>query len=104
MASFRLTPDAMDDLDAIWSFISRDNPNAANAVEEEIKAACTFLAEGPLKGHVRRDLTKLPVRFWTPPKYPNYMIVYRPDSRPLQIIRILHGHRNIKRILGQPRS
>ena len=52
MATFRLTPDAIDDLDAIWSFISQDNPNAAEAVELEIRAACAFLAEGPLKGHV----------------------------------------------------
>ncbi len=29
------------------------------------------------------------------------MIVYRPDSQPLQIIRVLHGRRNLKRILGQ---
>jgi plasmid stabilization system protein ParE len=28
MASFRLTPDAIDDLDAIWSFIFKDNPDA----------------------------------------------------------------------------
>lgn len=70
MASFRLTPDAIDDLDAIWSFISQDNPDAADAVEAEIKAACSFLAGGPLIGHVRRDLTKLPVRFLDPSEVP----------------------------------
>ena len=102
MAPFRLTPAAIDDLDAIWSFILKDNPDAADAVEEEIKSACSLLAKGPLQGHVRRGLTKLPVRFWTVPKYPNYMIVYKPDSRPLEILRVLHGMRNLKRILGQP--
>jgi len=60
-----------------------------------------FLAEGPLRGHIRPDLTKLPVRFWTLPRYPNYMIIYRPDAKPLEIIRILHGRRNVKRILEQ---
>jgi plasmid stabilization system protein ParE len=29
MAVYRLTPDAFDDIDAIWSFISLDNPEAA---------------------------------------------------------------------------
>jgi plasmid stabilization system protein ParE len=101
MASFRLTPDAIKDLDAIWSFIFRDSPDAADAVEAEIKAACALLAEGPLREHVRRDLTKLPLRFWTLPRYPSYMIVYRPDVKPLEILRILHGGRNVKRILGQ---
>jgi antitoxin ParD1/3/4 len=101
MASFRLTPDAMDVLDAIWSFIFKDNPDAADAVEEEIRSACAMLAQEPLIGRVRQDLTALPVRFWTIPKYPNYIVVYKPDSRPLEIIRVLHGMRDIKRMLGQ---
>jgi len=99
MASFRLTPAAIDDLDAIWLYIYNDNPSAADAVEAEIKSACALLAQKPLVGHTRRDLTKLPVRFWTLPKYPNYLIVYRPESRPLEIVRVLHGMRDLKRIL-----
>jgi len=101
MASFRLTPDAIDDLDAIWSFIFEHNPEAADAVEEEIRSACAMLAKEPLMGRVRRDLTTFPVRFWTIPKYQNYIIVYKPDSSPLEIVRVLHGMRDIKGILGE---
>ena len=54
MASFRLTPDAIDDLDAIWVYIDKDNPLAADAVEEEIRSACAMLAEGPKRGRERR--------------------------------------------------
>ena len=100
MAFFRLTPDAIDDLDAIWSFIFKDNPDAADAVEEEIRSACALLAKEPLIGRVRPEVTILPVRFWTVPRYPNYIVVYRPDSRPLEIVRVLHGMRDIKWILG----
>ena len=32
MASFRLTRDAVEDLDAIWLHIYKDNPQAADAV------------------------------------------------------------------------
>jgi antitoxin ParD1/3/4 len=103
MAACRFTPDAVDDIDAIWSFIAQDNPEAAYSVEEEIAAACAWLAERPLRGHVRRDLTKLPVRFWTLPQYPNYIIIYRPETQPLEIIRVLHGMRDIKRILSGQR-
>ena len=99
MTSFRLTPDALEDLDAIWLYIHKHNPAAADTVEDEIRAACAMLADGPLRGHPRPDLTKLPVRFWTLPRYPNYMIVYRPDSRPLEIIRVVHGMRSVKRML-----
>src|SRR5260370_22713534 len=99
MATYRLTPDAIEDIDGIWSFISLDNPEAAYSVEEEIAAACAWLAEGPLRGHFRRDLTKLPVRFWPLPRYPSYIIFYLPQPRPLCTIRVLHAIPDVTRIL-----
>jgi plasmid stabilization system protein ParE len=96
----RLTPDAVADLDDIWRFIASDNRAAADRVEEAIFAACESLARNPLQGHLRPDLTKLPVRFWTLPSHPNYIIVYRPETSPLQVLRVLHGKRNAKHILG----
>jgi plasmid stabilization system protein ParE len=99
MAAFRLTRNAIEDLDAIWLHIYKSNPTAADAAEEEIRSACDLLAENPLQGHLRRDLTKQSVRFWTLPKYPNHMIVYNPQARPLAILRVLHGMRDLKRLL-----
>jgi plasmid stabilization system protein ParE len=59
--------------------------------------------EGPLRGHSRPDLPTRPVRFWTLTRYPNYTVVYRPETAPLQIVAVLHGKRNIRRILqGRP--
>jgi plasmid stabilization system protein ParE len=99
MASYRFTPDAVADLDSIWHFIAGDNLEAADLVEKAILAACGSLSRSPLMGDIRAELTKLPVRFWTVPSYPNYVIVYRPDPRPLQIVRLLHAKRNIKTVL-----
>ncbi len=99
MAAFRLTPAAIDDLDEIWSFIFRDDPRAADAVEREIRSSLVMLAKMPLSGRERPELTKLAVRFWTVPRYPNYIVVYKTDSDPLEIIRVLHGMQNLKRIL-----
>ena len=82
MASFRLTREAIDDVDAIWLHIYPINPEAADAIEEEVRSACRLLAERPLQGHRRRDLTRRPV-LWVLPKYPNYVIVYDPEARPL---------------------
>jgi plasmid stabilization system protein ParE len=104
MNLYRLTVKARADLRSIWSYIAGDNVDAADRVENAIYDACAFLAEGPLRGHVRRDLTKLPVRFWTVLRFPNYVIVYDPSSRPLKIIRILHGARNMQRQLKSERS
>jgi plasmid stabilization system protein ParE len=72
---FQLTPQATEDLDAIWRFIAEDNREAADRVEMEIVAAGRRLAKHPLMGTRRQDITPLPVRFRTLAKFPNYAIV-----------------------------
>ena len=54
-----------------------------------------------MRGHTRPNLTPRILRFWTLTRYPNYTVVYRPDTAPLQIIAVLYGKRNIRRILKQ---
>jgi plasmid stabilization system protein ParE len=98
-APFQFTTQAAEDLDGIWWFIQRDNREAADRMEKAVIATCRRLADYPLIGHHRRDVTPLPVRFWTLPRYPNYVIVYRPETKPLQVIAILHGKQNTEEIL-----
>ena len=101
MAACRFIPDAIADIDDIWRFVASDNRAAADRGEEAILGSCEALARNPFQGHVRADLTKLPVRFWTLPSHPNYMVVYRPETNPLQVLRVLHGKRNVRRILNR---
>jgi antitoxin ParD1/3/4/toxin ParE1/3/4 len=54
------------------------------------------LARTPGAGHWNENLTDEPVKFF--PVY-SYLIVYRPETTPLQVVSILHGHRNVERIL-----
>src|SRR3954470_7323537 len=98
MMGYRFTPQAADDLFEIWSYIASDNLDTANRVEDAILAACAFLTDSPLAGRARDDLTSLPLRFWLLQPYRNYWIVYDPNSKPLQIIRILHGARSVSSI------
>ena len=95
MSSYQFTPQAIADLFDIWSFIAQDNPTAANRVEEAVFRACDFLADSPLAGRRRKDLTPHPVRFWVVQPYPNYLVVYDPEKKPLQVIRILHNARDL---------
>jgi plasmid stabilization system protein ParE len=101
-APFQLTPRATEDLDAIWSTIAEENREAADRVEIEILATCHRLARHPRMGTKRLDLTSLPVRFWTVTKFPNYVIVYRPETVPLQVVAIPHGKRDLKAVLERP--
>ena len=97
--SYALTPLAKADVFEIWSYIAEDSVNAADRVEQAIYDACAFLAEAPLRGHVRRDLTDRPLRFWVLTRYPSYTVVYRHETKTLQVVAVLHGKRNLRRIL-----
>ena len=100
-AQFQLTSQAVEDLDAIWSAITEDNRDAAERVEIEILATCHRLARHPRMGTKRQDITMLPVRFWTITKFRNYVIVYRPETNPLQVVAVLHGKRDLKEVLKE---
>ena len=68
----------------------------------EVKAgvqsgAPVLLGNEPGAGHVREDLTSRPVKFW--PVY-SYLIVYDPEAKPVQVIRVLHGMRDVEEILN----
>jgi toxin ParE1/3/4 len=99
MSGYEFTPQATDDLLDIWSFIARDNLEAADRVETAVFRACDLLAGSPLAGRMRKDVTSLPLRFRVVHPYSNYLIVYDPEKKPLQIVRILHGARDLPAIL-----
>ncbi len=99
MGSYQLTPQAATDLFDISDFIAKDNPEAAERVEEAVFRACELRADSPFAGRARPDITSLPVRFWVVQPYRNYLIVYDPEKRPLQIIRILHAARDLPSVL-----
>jgi plasmid stabilization system protein ParE len=101
MTAYVLTPLAKADIFDIWAYVAEHSEPVADSVEQAIYDACAFLAEGPLRGHTRPDLTTPPLRFWTLIRYPNYTVVYRPETDPLQIVAVLHGRRNLLRILKQ---
>ena len=69
----------------------------AERVERAIREKIVSLASTPGGGHWRRDLTDESVRFFA---VYSYLIVYRPETKPLQIVAILHGSRDVAGILA----
>jgi plasmid stabilization system protein ParE len=69
----------------------------AERVERAIWEKIVSLASTPGGGHWRRDLTDESVRFFA---VYSYLIVYRPETKPLQIVAILHGSRDVEGILA----
>jgi plasmid stabilization system protein ParE len=99
--AYQLTLKALDDLDDIWTYIAADSVDAATRVESAILEACEGIARYPLLGSKRREITPLPIRFWVVTRFPNFVVVYRPETKPLQIVAVLHGKRNIKRLIQE---
>ncbi len=88
MKRFNLSPEAARDILEIWAYIARDSLKAARRVRLKVFAACQTLAQHPGMGHRREDLTDKPVPFWP---VNSYLIIYNPSSRPIEIVRVLHG-------------
>ncbi len=93
---YRLTSEALANVEEICAFIAQDSVDAALRVLEELEHAFERLAAIPEIGHKREDLTARRVKFCN---VDSYVIVYDPASTPLTIIAVLHGARDIERLL-----
>ena len=96
MKRFLLSPQAKADLADIRAYLKREaGPDVAKSTLDKIKEALAPLGRSPGAGHLREDLTKEPLKFW--PVF-SYLIIYDPGPRPIEILRVLHGIRNIASI------
>jgi len=94
MKRYRLTPEAAKDLDEITDFIAADDPTAADRLFDSIQAKCQALAEMPGMGRGREEFA------------PNlrsshvgkYIIFYRPEDEGIEVIRVVHGARDLPRL------
>ena len=96
---FWLAEDAILDIDAIWLYLLHtEGVDLADRIVTELFKAFYCLADSPNRGHKRADLTSRGVLFY---KVFSYLVIYSPGSRPLHILGVLHGKRNVARILRQ---
>jgi toxin ParE1/3/4 len=97
MKRFVLTKLAEDDLHQIKSYLAdRAGPAVARRVMKEIRLAMDLIGGQPDVVHVREDLTSRPLKFWA---VFSYLVVYVPDARPVEIIRVLHGAQDVEHLL-----
>jgi len=93
---YLVTPTAANDIDVIWKYIASDNLEAANRVDEAIYAAFVLLGANSMLGSVRKDATSAPVRFWPVTQFPNFIVVYVPEPKPIQVVAVVHGKRDLR--------
>ena len=98
MKRFVLSRLAERDLQGIWAYIADDSVDAADRVLRRLRQEIRDLTKMPGKGHKRPDIQHEDLRFW---RVYSYLIVYRFGTKPLEIVRVVHGAQDIPNILLQ---
>ena len=97
MRRFTLSPEAAADLQEIRTYLTQEaGPSITKSVFAKIREAFVQLARTPGMGHSREDLTDEPLRFWS---VFSYLVIYDPATKPIEIVRVLHGRREVDSIL-----
>jgi len=91
LSRVRKTVLAETDLADIWFYIALDNPDAADGLIDKIEQQSGLLARNPKLGRVRpelmEDLRSFPIG--------NYVVFYRPEPEGIEIVRVVHGARDV---------
>jgi len=90
----RLTPAAARDVNDIWDCLASDSIETADQVLDALESQVHTLADNPGIGDLRKDLADDRHRFST---VHSYLIVYRGEAGPIEIIRVLHAPRQMSR-------
>jgi plasmid stabilization system protein ParE len=98
-SGYRLSKPALEDIYDISGYIAQDNIDAAMRVEAAIFDACEKLARNPYLGERYTTANGKTVRIWVIPRFRNYSVIYRPETRPIRVLAVAHGRRNLDRIL-----
>ena len=97
MSEYRLTAAALNDIDEILLYVSKNHgPERSAELEHALFTRFEQLALFPGLGHRRTDLTKRPFLFFT--EHP-YLIIYERNVDPLIIHAVLHASRDLGRLL-----
>ncbi len=97
MSNYSFTPLARQDLFEIYDYIALNNFDAAEQLLKRFSQKFELLATMPFSGKSRIDLGEN-IRCVSEGRY---LIFYEPNSMGIQILRILHGSRNIEAIFEQ---
>lgn len=97
-----ITPRADRDLDDIYDRIASDNPEAATRFGLAARHAFDTLATAPKAGVERPSKSKRlrGLRMWPIPEFEVYLAYYSRTRAGIRIIRVLHGARDVRRILN----
>ena len=94
MAEILYRPKARLDLKEVYRYIAEINPDAAANVVRQVAAKARLLAETPRMGQLVENLSPKLRRF----PVGVFLIFYREKDHGIEVVRVLHGARDIDAI------
>ena len=91
--TYRLTPAARADIEAIAAYVAEHDPQAAVRLIERLMRRWRLLSTAPMAGAARPDIAEGIRLIVTGP----YLSFYRIEQTGIVIVRILHGRRDVGR-------
>ena len=95
MPVLRFADRAQHDLDEIGTYIERNDPTNASRFVDRLEAHCRLLSRHLLLGRSRSEFRPGLRSF----PFGRYLIFYRPIDDGVEIVRVLHGARDLRRVL-----
>lgn len=97
--AYVLTPVATRDLDAILEYLAeRGGPRIALHMHAEFADGFAKIASRPeFAGHLRTDLADESLRVLA---ISSYLVIYRLNTQPVEIVRVIHGARDLAQLPG----
>lgn len=89
---------ALEDLQNAYAFLRADSPSAAEHFLASINAEVELLAAHPFLGR-RRHFKRRGIRSWRVRGFEKLLIFYLPTGRALEVIRVLHGAKDVAALL-----
>ena len=101
--SIVITPEADRDLEETALFIETDSPSAAKRFLDAATAGFRSLSDAARIGArvETTNVTLTGLRRWRVPGFENHLIFYRVTEEAIEVIRVLHGARDIESSLSE---
>ncbi len=100
------TPQARRDLIDLADYIARDSLDTAERFLNAAEAAFHLLANSPELGTLCefRNPEATGTRMWSIGGFENYLVFYRPLEDGVDVVRVIHGARDIRAIFSDDKS
>jgi toxin ParE1/3/4 len=94
VSQIRISPRARSDLIEIWSYIAEDSVAHADVFIDKLYKTMQAIANRPGSGRRREELAPGILSF----TFGRYIIFYRASLDAMEIVRVLHGARDIQTV------